>query len=125
MGATGTNAGDGQINAGALYHMSRDPLYRSPVGAVPLGTMVTLRLKTAPGDLTGGHGARVGQPQAAPINWCRWPWSARTTPTSGRLPGADARPTRPCSGIASWRRTAQAKAAYQDDQSARRRRWAI
>src|SRR5438034_7308506 len=44
--------GDGKIDLGALYHMSRDPLYRSPAGAVPAGATVTLRLKTARGDLT-------------------------------------------------------------------------
>ncbi len=51
--ATATPAGDGQIDTKALYHMSRDPAYRSPGGAVPAGTTVTLRLRAAPGDLTG------------------------------------------------------------------------
>ena len=45
--------GDGKIDLGALYHMSRDPAYRDPPGPVPAGTAVTLRLKTAAGDLTG------------------------------------------------------------------------
>ena len=44
--------GDGQINRDALFHYSRDPQYRAPDGAVTPGTVVTLRLKTAPGDLT-------------------------------------------------------------------------
>src|SRR5689334_1127572 len=41
---TPPQAGDGQIDQAALYHMSRDPLYRAPGGAVPAGTKVTLRL---------------------------------------------------------------------------------
>jgi glycosidase len=45
--------GDGKINLAALYHMSRDPAYRDPPGPVPMGTAVTLRLKTAAGDLSG------------------------------------------------------------------------
>ena len=45
--------GDGAIQQGGLYHMSRDPLYRSPVGAVAARTVVTLRLRAAVGDLTG------------------------------------------------------------------------
>src|SRR5438552_11955123 len=53
-GAAGATPGpgDGKVNLGALYHMSRDPLYRSPPGPVPAGSAVTLRLKTARGDLT-------------------------------------------------------------------------
>lgn len=43
---------DGQIDTGKLYHDSRDAFYRSPGGAVAGGTVVTLRLKTAPDDLT-------------------------------------------------------------------------
>jgi glycosidase len=34
----------------AVLHDSRDPLYRSPSGAVPEGTPVTLRVRTARGD---------------------------------------------------------------------------
>jgi hypothetical protein len=45
--------GDGAVNTGALYHMSRDPLYRNPVGPAPMGTVVTLRLRAGRGDLTG------------------------------------------------------------------------
>ena len=36
----------GQIDMTALYHDSRDGLYRTPGGAVPAGTAVTLRLRT-------------------------------------------------------------------------------
>ncbi len=38
-----------------LGHNSRDPLYRTPTGAVTLGTAVTLRLRAASGDLTGAR----------------------------------------------------------------------
>ena len=47
--------GDGQIDTGKLYHDSRDAFYRSPGGAIVGGTTVTLRLKTAPGDLTSAQ----------------------------------------------------------------------
>ena len=43
------HAGAG-VNAAALLHDSRDPLYRSPSGAAPTGQAVTLRLRTAAGD---------------------------------------------------------------------------
>jgi glycosidase len=43
---------DGQISVGDLAHDSRDDLYRTPYGAVPAGTVVTLRLRAAAGDLT-------------------------------------------------------------------------
>lgn len=39
------------IDAGALYHDSRDSLYRTPGGAVPFNTTVTLRLRAAAGSL--------------------------------------------------------------------------
>ena len=38
--------GNGPIDLTALYHDSRDGLYRTPGGAVPAGTTVTLRLRT-------------------------------------------------------------------------------
>lgn len=41
----------GAPNAEALLHDSRDTLYRAPGGAVPAGTTVYLRLRTAPGDI--------------------------------------------------------------------------
>jgi glycosidase len=47
--------GDGNILTDSLYHDSRDPIYRSPGGAVPAGTSVTLRLKTALDDLTAAQ----------------------------------------------------------------------
>ena len=43
---------DGLIDGSALYHDSRDVLYRSPFGAVPAGTEVVLRLRAKYGDLT-------------------------------------------------------------------------
>lgn len=43
---------DGQISVADLAHDSRDDLYRTPYGAVPAGTVVTLRLRAAAGDLT-------------------------------------------------------------------------
>jgi len=44
---------DGKISEADLYHDSRSDLYRSPGGAVPAGTRVTLRLRAGAGDLTG------------------------------------------------------------------------
>jgi glycosidase len=38
--------GSGLIDLSALYHDSRDGLYRTPGGAVPAGTTVTVRLRT-------------------------------------------------------------------------------
>ena len=43
---------DGNVEWSLLYHDSRDPLYRSPGGAVPTGTAVQLRLRSAANDLT-------------------------------------------------------------------------
>ena len=45
-------AGDNNVNWAQLGHNSRDPLYRSPQGAVPTGTSVRLRLRALSGDLT-------------------------------------------------------------------------
>ena len=45
-------AADGTIAEADLHHDSRSDLYRSPGGAVPAGTQVTLRLRAAAGDLT-------------------------------------------------------------------------
>ncbi|MFN8517963.1 MAG: alpha-amylase family glycosyl hydrolase [Chloroflexota bacterium] len=42
---------DGSIAQGDLQHDSRSDLYRSPVGAVPAGERVLLRLRAAAGDL--------------------------------------------------------------------------
>jgi hypothetical protein len=53
--ATATPVGDARVDSTKLYHDSRDPFYRSPGGAVPGGTSVTLRLKTAPDDLTSAQ----------------------------------------------------------------------
>lgn len=47
--------GDRRINAEALFHDTFDPFYRAPGGSVPAGTLVTLRLKTAPNDLTSAR----------------------------------------------------------------------
>ena len=43
---------DGTVIDGDLAHDSRDDLYRTPFGAVPVGTEVTLRLRAAAGDLS-------------------------------------------------------------------------
>jgi glycosidase len=48
-------AGDGKVVAEKLFHDSRDPQYRSPVGAVPGGTGVVLRLRSQAGDLTAAE----------------------------------------------------------------------
>lgn len=48
--APSARAQDG-INADALYHDSRDDLYRTPGGAAPFGSAVILRLRAATGDL--------------------------------------------------------------------------
>ncbi|MBN1678718.1 MAG: alpha amylase N-terminal ig-like domain-containing protein, partial [Anaerolineae bacterium] len=42
---------DDGINPAALLHDSRDDLYRVPGGAVPVGTNVKLRFRTAAGDV--------------------------------------------------------------------------
>ena len=45
-------ARDGAIDEGGLAHDSRSDRYRTPFGAVPAGTTVTLRLRATAGDLT-------------------------------------------------------------------------
>lgn len=45
--------GDGEIDLAAIAHDSRDARYRGPSGAVPAGTPVTLRLRTAHDDVDG------------------------------------------------------------------------
>ncbi len=47
-----TSPAAGSIDLTALYHDSRDGLYRTPGGAVPAGTAVALRLRTQHGGLT-------------------------------------------------------------------------
>ncbi len=44
---------DGSIRERDLWHDSRDDRYRTPTGAVPAGTPVTLRLRSAADDLSG------------------------------------------------------------------------
>lgn len=44
---------DGNVEWDGLRHDSRDPVYRSPGGAVPAGTEVTLRFRTFADDVTG------------------------------------------------------------------------
>ncbi|MCS7179694.1 MAG: hypothetical protein N0A03_10610, partial [Anaerolineae bacterium] len=44
---------DNDVFWDGLLHDSRNPLYRTPVGPVPAGTPVTLRLRAYAGDLTG------------------------------------------------------------------------
>ncbi len=43
---------DGSIEAGVVAHDTRDPLYRQPWGAAPVGTEILLRLRTAADDAT-------------------------------------------------------------------------
>jgi glycosidase len=43
---------DGTIDLAGLRHNSRDMLYRTPPGAVPAGTPVTIRLRTFAGDVS-------------------------------------------------------------------------
>jgi len=45
-------APDGRIDEAAIAHDSRSDAYRTPFGAVPAGTPVTLRLRATAGDLT-------------------------------------------------------------------------
>jgi glycosidase len=45
-------APDGAIDEAGLGHDSRDDAYRTPFGAVPAGTRVTIRLSATAGDLT-------------------------------------------------------------------------
>ncbi|MFH0751407.1 MAG: alpha-amylase family glycosyl hydrolase, partial [Chloroflexota bacterium] len=45
-------AADGAIDENGLAHDSRSDRYRTPFGAVPAGTAVTLRLRATAGDLT-------------------------------------------------------------------------
>ncbi len=63
--------GDGAIQQGVIYHMSRDPLYRSPMGPVTAGTVVTLRLRAGVGDLTSATvrvwDSRAGAEQRVPL----------------------------------------------------------
>jgi glycosidase len=44
---------DGNVEWDGLQHDSRDTLYRTPGGAVPAGTPVTIRLRTFHDDVTG------------------------------------------------------------------------
>jgi glycosidase len=48
-------ANDNNINWTEVRHDSRDPLYRSPQGAVPTGTSVRLRLRALDGNLTAAQ----------------------------------------------------------------------
>ncbi len=51
LSAASLVAQDASIEREALWHDSRDDLYRTPGGAAPLGTTITLRLRAAAGDL--------------------------------------------------------------------------
>ena len=50
--APSASPGPAPIDLTALYHDSRDGLYRTPGGAVPAGTTITLRLRTRHDDVT-------------------------------------------------------------------------
>jgi glycosidase len=62
---------DGNVEWDGLRHDSRDSLYRTPGGAVPAGTPVTLRLRTFHGDVTGVkariYSLRLGGQQVPPM----------------------------------------------------------
>jgi hypothetical protein len=49
--AAAPHPGDGKIALASLRFDSRDAAYRSPVGAVPAGTSVRIRLRTAANDV--------------------------------------------------------------------------
>jgi glycosidase len=53
LSITAGHVHDNNVEWDGLRHDSRDPLYRSPGGAVPAGTPVTLRFRTFAGDVTG------------------------------------------------------------------------
>lgn len=55
IGGIVSASGDNNIHWNELGFNSRDPLYRSPVGAVPVGTAVRVRLKALDGDLTSAQ----------------------------------------------------------------------
>lgn len=97
-GASEVVVGDGQIDLRGLYHDSRSSLYRTPGGAVPAGTPVTIRLRTLHDDVTSAElyltdpsGMRTvtmtraasdvacGAPEPAPGAMCDL-WSARLAP---------------------------------------------
>jgi glycosidase/fibronectin type 3 domain-containing protein len=46
---------DGEVWWAQNHHDSRDPLYRTPGGPIPVGTDVTLRLRTEANDLTSAQ----------------------------------------------------------------------
>ena len=50
---------DNNVEWDGLRHDSRDSLYRTPGGAVPAGTPVTLRFRTFHNDVTGVKAARL------------------------------------------------------------------
>jgi glycosidase len=55
LSAASSSPGAGPIDLSALYHDSRDGLYRTPGGAVPAGSAVTLRLRTPHGGVTSAQ----------------------------------------------------------------------
>jgi glycosidase len=50
-----SHATDGHVEPAGLRHDSRDTLYRTPGGAVPAGTPVTIRLRTFHDDVTAAR----------------------------------------------------------------------
>ncbi|HEV8488436.1 MAG TPA: alpha-amylase family glycosyl hydrolase [Candidatus Limnocylindrales bacterium] len=63
---------DNNVEWDGLRHDSRDPLYRTPGGAVPAGTAVTLRMRTFADDVTGVkarvYSLRLGGQQIVPLS---------------------------------------------------------
>ena len=62
---------DNNVEWAGLRHDSRDTLYRTPGGAVPAGTSVTLRFRTFHGDVTGvkirWYSVNLGGQQIVPM----------------------------------------------------------
>ena len=72
---------DGSIREADLQHDSRDDLYRAPVGAVPAGTPVRIRLRAAAGDLSGAQLRLADRLTGA--SWAQPMVLAATDPESG------------------------------------------
>lgn len=71
---------DGHVTEAGLLHDSRDDLYRTPLGAVPAGTAVTLRLRASAGDLSSADVrlTTAGTSRTVPLS------IAATDPDSGK-----------------------------------------
>ena len=76
---------DNNVEWDGLRHDSRDLLYRTPGGAVPAGTPVTLRFRTFHNDVTGVK-LRVYDLNAnAPAHRAHDAWPPATSPATRRV----------------------------------------